>query len=248
LIYGEGTSVAYQDQETNIHYNYFRDYEPGTGRYLQSDAIGLTGGLNTYAHVNGNPLSYIDPLGLEVFVAGHFAVPIPGGILPSGGYVFQDPPAVHLSLQLIPDDPTACVSNNLFAAQPNGTLLATLGAQYGGSLTNNAPYGNLVSAPNYPGDAPTKNPLRIPLQPPCGMTDTQFIIALIKAAASYKNSLPYHPLPTPTSPTFNSDSYVAGVLRAAGARPPSLNAGGMFQAPGYHKPIPLANNTSCTCR
>lgn len=54
----------YFDAETGLHYNYFRDYDPATGRYPQSDPIGLNGGLNTYAYLDSDPLSSVDPLGL----------------------------------------------------------------------------------------------------------------------------------------------------------------------------------------
>jgi RHS repeat-associated protein len=56
----------YFDKETNLHYNYSRDYDPGIGRYVENDPIGLDGGLNTYAYAAGEPLSGFDPLGLEV--------------------------------------------------------------------------------------------------------------------------------------------------------------------------------------
>ena len=54
----------FADSETGLHYNYFRDYDPRTGRYVESDPIGLAGGVNTYGYVGGNPVGAIDPDGL----------------------------------------------------------------------------------------------------------------------------------------------------------------------------------------
>ncbi|MES3026210.1 MAG: RHS repeat-associated core domain-containing protein [Pseudomonadota bacterium] len=54
----------YFDAETGLHYNYFRDYDPSTGRYVKSDPIGISAGPNTYVYVKANPLTLYDPLGL----------------------------------------------------------------------------------------------------------------------------------------------------------------------------------------
>ncbi|QAU24556.1 hypothetical protein EO087_11630 [Dyella sp. M7H15-1] len=55
----------YLDTETGLNYNVNRDFDSGTGRYLQSDLIGLKGGLSTFSYVGANPLADIDPLGLS---------------------------------------------------------------------------------------------------------------------------------------------------------------------------------------
>jgi RHS repeat-associated protein len=54
----------YYDAETGLHYNYFRYYNPRTGRYITPDPIGLEGGTNLFLYVDANPLRWIDPWGL----------------------------------------------------------------------------------------------------------------------------------------------------------------------------------------
>jgi RHS repeat-associated protein len=67
-LIGSPTTCASPGQyalpESGLYYNYFRDYDPQTGRYIESDPIGLRAGVNTYGYVNGNPIQRVDPQGL----------------------------------------------------------------------------------------------------------------------------------------------------------------------------------------
>jgi RHS repeat-associated protein len=55
----------YFDTESGLHYNYHRYYDPSSGRYITSDPIGLTGGINLYAYAYNDPVNLIDPYGLR---------------------------------------------------------------------------------------------------------------------------------------------------------------------------------------
>ncbi|OCG58028.1 hypothetical protein A9G41_09035 [Gilliamella sp. Nev5-1] len=63
----------YYDEETGLHYNLNRYYDPFTGRYITQDPLGILGGLNSYQYANNDPIDLIDPLGLECkwFIVGN---------------------------------------------------------------------------------------------------------------------------------------------------------------------------------
>ena len=54
----------YYDEESGLHYNLFRYYDPDSGRFTQLDPIGLAGGINLYQYAP-NALDWVDPLGLS---------------------------------------------------------------------------------------------------------------------------------------------------------------------------------------
>jgi RHS repeat-associated protein len=57
----------YYDQETGLHYNYFRYYDPTIGRYVTPDPIGLEGGINLFVYAANNPITSSDPFGTQEY-------------------------------------------------------------------------------------------------------------------------------------------------------------------------------------
>ncbi|NDY43590.1 RHS repeat-associated core domain-containing protein [Dissulfurirhabdus thermomarina] len=53
----------YLDEETGLHYNWHRYYDPAAGRYLTPDPLGLAGGINRYPYVQNDPVNFVDPSG-----------------------------------------------------------------------------------------------------------------------------------------------------------------------------------------
>ncbi|MBT2116784.1 RHS repeat protein [Dyella sp. LX-66] len=60
-------SGQYFDSESGLAQNIRRDYDAATGRYVQSDPMGLGGGVSTFGYAGGDPLSFVDELGLDFF-------------------------------------------------------------------------------------------------------------------------------------------------------------------------------------
>jgi RHS repeat-associated protein len=58
------------DSVSGLNYNYFRDYEASTGRYVESDPIGLSGGPTTYTYSGSSPMQNIDSKGLKWVIGG----------------------------------------------------------------------------------------------------------------------------------------------------------------------------------
>ena len=142
-------------------------------------------------------------------------------------------PYNHTAIVLRPNNPSDFANHPLFAST-NGAS-ATLGAhgELGWNWTGNLLI--LTSAPNYSGDDPCNLNDLTTVGTPKGMSDTNFINALIKASQSYNNDSQYNLYPIQGGVGYNSNSYVSGVVIKAGGQPPQL-AG---VQPGYNVPLPL---------
>lgn len=94
FVYNLRFPGQYYDAETGLFYNYHRDYNPRIGRYIESDPIGLNGGLNTYVYADGNPVSLTDPSGeiIPLIIFGALGGGIVGDVVYIGNQYFTGQP------------------------------------------------------------------------------------------------------------------------------------------------------------
>lgn len=174
-----------------------RYYNPRLIRFCNADPIGFSGGLNWYAFVENNPVSLIDPKGLTIQYANH-QVQLPF-------------PWYHSKLILIPDNQAAYV-NDIRFTRTNAQKLhfATLGAGPENGL--------LTSGVNRPRDvsAPAMNIRNLPI-PSRYANEDEAIAELLKLNEEYNNNkVSYTLFPVRWTPQYNSNSYISGLLMAAG--------------------------------
>ncbi|MBU4488543.1 MAG: hypothetical protein KKI13_05705 [Candidatus Omnitrophica bacterium] len=202
------------DAETGLYYYRARYYDTRLGRFLQADPIKYLGGINVYSYCKDNPINWIDPFGLEVYITGH-----PVGKV--GG---------HSAIALVPDNEKDFANDPRFTRNPQtGKLEADLsgGRSKEGMLTQ---YPHDLDRMTNPGMS------NKPIKDPKGRSDTQLINDILDSASKYDNGLVYDPLAQ--GGCYNSNSYVRGVLNDAGISNPPLPESGHFY-PGWTHPIPL---------
>jgi type VI secretion system secreted protein VgrG len=128
----------YLDEETGLHYNRFRYYDPQAGRYASQDPAGLSGGMNTYAYVKGNPVHHTDPLGLVCNDQGCWNTPMERAYAMTGDW--KD----YYAAACAGGDSYACEGGNV--AGNIGVLSEILNTRLGNMIFSHLPAGQTCAA------------------------------------------------------------------------------------------------------
>ncbi len=127
----------YADRETNLAYNYHRNYSSDLGRYVEADPIGVRGGLNIYAYVGGHPLTGTDPLGLLITIP-FLRFPSNGNLWPGTSpqnFICDFP--LDVSLEDNPCTQRCCVRHDECYARNGCNFSSWLGTFFGSFLPCN---------------------------------------------------------------------------------------------------------------
>jgi len=194
-----------------------RYYDPVIGRFYSNDPVGFTNvhTFNRYAYANNNPYKYGDPDGREVRVHWHEVA-------------FGKN---HSLITITPNNPSHF--NNYKRITPIGRLTNSAGKRYG--TMGAGPNGSWDLESNYNRESDAEEHTGgIEVTLPKGMTEEQFVDKLIELDANYQDNKEYSFNPDGKD-TFNSNSYVSGILQAAGIDTSKIN---VPSAPGFDKPLP----------
>jgi len=193
-----------------------RYYDPRIGRFMSMDPVGFVVSnpmsFNRYLYVNNNPYKYVDPDGREVKVQWQEVA-------------LGDS---HTLIRIKPDNQAGLDKGIYSNVDTNGKRYATLGAGPEGFLGE-----NLVSNINRESDAaPHTGGLDVKV-PSTYKNEDAFIKKLFELDGNYDDKADYDFFPDNTEEGNNSNSYVSGILKAAGATAPTPNT----STPGYDKPL-----------
>ncbi len=196
----EKPKVKPESSYGRVLYNYFRDYDPTTGRYTQEDPIGLGGGLNTYRYGFSNPLRYTDPLGLETTVVCR---PIKvRGVSGTG--------LVHCAVFVWHWEVDGC-GNKIKVIDGQYSVAGTQTPQTG--RPHETTYRDDRDAFNNPGGIND----HYPIPPPLGMNQQDFDNAVMQAGTNYNSGEPYRPFLGP-----NSNTAADNIVEQAGGTMPDI--------------------------
>jgi RHS repeat-associated protein len=158
----------YYDSETGLHYNYFRYYDPTTGRYVTPDPIGLEEGINLFVYVQNNPVNWLDPLGFAACpCSGRGNAPSPRTYQMLGGIAGIAPALVPLfGLEYSVLQTAQFYRGGLLDAQAYGGSPAYANYAFGVYMSAmGVPLSLALEAANAYGAAFSKYPASVPMSP-----------------------------------------------------------------------------------